>query len=208
MAGKKNDASTHGRWYGKSTIYGAEDGEKQTPYMVRYWIGRLRFHIFYRGDADPDCHDHPWDFWTFPLTPYVEEVLAPKLVAMVRDKSEVFKESTICPSNSKVRYRQVVPRLKITFRPGTHAHRVLGRASVWAGGLYKQKPRVASGNRVPDGVPDALLFDPRPIYTIVWRTAPKNGPRNWGFFKNTDNRWCFDNFVKYIREGGKNAPCE
>ena len=45
-------------FFGRHTIYDDAGG---TPYMTRYWIGRLRLHIFYRGDADPDCHDHPWD---------------------------------------------------------------------------------------------------------------------------------------------------
>lgn len=48
-----------------------------SPYMTRGWIGRLRLHIFHRGDQDPDCHDHPWSFWTFPLVSYVEEVREP-----------------------------------------------------------------------------------------------------------------------------------
>lgn len=74
--GMKNQTSSAGRFMGKSVIYGKED-EHATPYMTRYWIGRLRLHIFHRGDQDPDCHDHPWDFWTFPLTPYVEEVAEP-----------------------------------------------------------------------------------------------------------------------------------
>ena len=72
----KKQTSSAGRWWGRSVIYGKED-EHATPYMTRYWIGRLRLHIFHRGDQDPDCHDHPWDFWTFPFTPYVEEVAEP-----------------------------------------------------------------------------------------------------------------------------------
>src|SRR5690606_161477 len=70
----KKQTSSAGRFWGKSVIYGKED-DHATPYMTRYWIGRLRLHIFHRGDQDPDCHDHPWSFWTFPFTPYVEEVL-------------------------------------------------------------------------------------------------------------------------------------
>lgn len=47
--------------------------------MTRAWFGRLRFHVFFRGDQDPDCHDHPWGFWTFPLRSYVEEVLEERI---------------------------------------------------------------------------------------------------------------------------------
>lgn len=53
------------------TIYGA-DG---SPYLSRVIWGRLRLHVFHRGDRDPDCHDHPADFWTFPLISYLEEFI-------------------------------------------------------------------------------------------------------------------------------------
>ena len=46
------------------------------PYLTRVTWGRLRLHVFHRGDEDPDCHDHPADFWTFPLVSYVEEYRA------------------------------------------------------------------------------------------------------------------------------------
>ena len=72
----KKQTSSAGRWWGRSVIYGKED-EHATPYMTRYWIGRLRLHLFHRGDQDPDCHDHPWGFWTFPFRSYVEEVAIP-----------------------------------------------------------------------------------------------------------------------------------
>lgn len=57
-------------------IYGV-DGEHETPYVRQVQFGRLRLHMFYRGDADPDYHDHPWWFITFPLTSYLEEVYHP-----------------------------------------------------------------------------------------------------------------------------------
>ena len=60
----KTDRTTSaGKFRGWHTII--TDGSK---YMTRVWFGRLRVHVFYRGDADADPHDHPWDFWTFPLT--------------------------------------------------------------------------------------------------------------------------------------------
>src|SRR3546814_1271720 len=38
--------------------------------------GQLLWHVFYRGDEDPDPHDHPWDFWTRPLFQgYYEELM-------------------------------------------------------------------------------------------------------------------------------------
>ena len=93
---------------GRHTIYGV-DGEHDTPYLTRFWIGRLRLHIFHRPDNDPDCHDHPWDFWTFPLTPYVEEVV-----------------ETLA-GGERVRSVQTVPAFRLSYRPAEHCHRVLGR---------------------------------------------------------------------------------
>lgn len=48
------------------------DGAK-SAYQTRVKSGHFRIHIFWRGDRDPDMHDHPADFWTFPLVSYVEE---------------------------------------------------------------------------------------------------------------------------------------
>lgn len=39
--------------------------------------GQIYLHIFHRGDADPDPHDHPSPFWTFPFRSYVELVMLP-----------------------------------------------------------------------------------------------------------------------------------
>jgi len=55
------------------TIWGGDN----SPYMTRVILGHLRLHVFHRADADPDHHDHPSDFWTFPLTSYVEEIAHP-----------------------------------------------------------------------------------------------------------------------------------
>ena len=88
-------------WLRIERIYG-KDGEHETPYLTRIVIGRLRFHKFHRGDADPDMHDHPWSFWTFPLTSYVEQT----------------------PMGFFA-----VKRFQWHFRPATYAHRVLGPVS-------------------------------------------------------------------------------
>lgn len=73
----------------------------RTPYLTRVVWGRLRLHLFHRGDVDPEPHDHPWDFWTLPLNGgYYEEVL--------RDGQ---------------RYIQLVAGLKHV--KAEHAHRVL-----------------------------------------------------------------------------------
>lgn len=87
------------------TIYGV-DGEHRTPYMTRVLIGRLRFHCFHRGDMDPDFHDHPWAFWTFPLTSYLEDVLHPDGILETH----------------------TVERFKFHYRPAEYRHRVLHAA--------------------------------------------------------------------------------
>jgi hypothetical protein len=111
---------------GFHTIYG-DEGERRTSYMTRVWIGRLRFHVFHRGDADPDCHDHPWDFWTFPLTSYVEEVAEPIWM------------SGPLPMQYHLR-RQLVRAFRLHYRPATHCHRVVGRSS--GQGLQTENGRI------------------------------------------------------------------
>ena len=91
-------------WAGRSKIYGGDN----TPYMIRYWVGRLRFHIFYRGDTDPDHHDHPWDFVTFPFTTYVEEVI------------------TTDNGGNYVVKASLVKAWRFHSRPAWYCHRVLG----------------------------------------------------------------------------------
>lgn len=89
-------------------IYGI-DKEHESCYLTRIMLtpktrwGGLLLHIFHRGDADPDPHDHPWDFWTLPLSTYLEQTLT-------RDGLLI----------------DVVPRLRWTHRQAEHAHRVLG----------------------------------------------------------------------------------
>lgn len=65
--------------------------------------GQLHFHLFWRGDTDPDPHDHPWDFWTFPLRSYVEEV----------------------PTGPHAVWLSVVGRFRWHHRPAEHIHRVV-----------------------------------------------------------------------------------
>ncbi|KQV66592.1 hypothetical protein [Caulobacter sp. Root343] len=76
------------------------------PYRTALLLGRFRLHVFHRGDQDPDPHTHPWSFWTFPLTSYLEEVFDP---------------------TSGLKYLNVVRAWRPHFRPAEYAHRVLGR---------------------------------------------------------------------------------
>lgn len=73
-----------GYWKGWFSVAGGRYGleysrvglVENTPYLDRWilYFGRwcLRLHKFWRGDEDRAPHDHPFDFWTFPLTGYAE----------------------------------------------------------------------------------------------------------------------------------------
>lgn len=84
------------RFFGWGTVYG---------FQSQLWLGRLRFHIFWREEPGEAFHDHAWGFVTFPLHSYVEEVL--------RDDGSTVK--------------QVVRSFRFSHRHATHTHRVLGR---------------------------------------------------------------------------------
>lgn len=106
-------------------IYGDHNGQ-WTRYLTRLLLtpetrwGHLRLHVFHRGDADPDLNDHPNDFWTFPLTSYVEEVRA---------------SSGQMDGGSK--RRQTVQAWRWHYRPAEYAHRVVSRDGTVAENLRK-----------------------------------------------------------------------
>lgn len=207
----KTNKTASEKWFNWSTIYDKSDDP--SPYMTRITIGRLRLHIFYRGDLDPDCHDHPWDFWTFPLTSYVEEVVEKK-TGTISYFSENPPDFVTEEYTEHVIRRNVVWAFRWHFRPATHTHRVLGRftgrfsntpnapdakllGSFTAIGKHSQRMCLSAGYEP--------LFTPgRKVVTIVWRSKKK---REWGFLKNRDGKWCWTGFQDYIWGGGKDAPC-
>lgn len=87
------------------TIWG---GAPRAPYLTRVVLGRLRLHVFHRGDADPDFHDHPADFWTFPLVSYVEQYLDSEGVPQTREvrafrlhrRRAEFAHRVVCPAST------------------------------------------------------------------------------------------------------------
>jgi len=189
------------RFFGFSQIFGAAE-EHETVYMTRAWIGNLRMHIFHRGDQDPDCHDHPWDFWTFPLRSYVEEVLEPMRDAipeipgtyiteeMNGDLWRNFYDERDSIFISRQRYFRrlnVVKAFRFHFRKAEYKHRVLGP---YDSRIFTQ---------------DQKWFPHALIPTFVWRTGVK---RKWGFTKERDGIWCWIPWKKYVYEGGKQGPCE
>ena len=185
------------KFVGFDRLYGV-DGEYRTPYMTRLSIGRLRLHIFHRGDADPDCHDHPWDFWTFPLTSYVEEVVR-KRVLTGSGWSYMDGPQETVPGGEITVYRQVVPAFQWSFRPAVHTHRVLGRYDRDTSFAAIRGAFVAGGSLPP------LQVRPGRIITIVWLGRSR---RKWGFLRNRDGNWCWTPWKEYVFGGGKHAPCE
>ena len=173
---------TKDKLFGKHTIQ--TDG---SPYMTRIWFGRLRLHIFYRGDAD-DPHDHPWDFKTFPLTSYVEEIFFGQ------------GESS----------KRVVPAWRWSYRRAEFRHRVLGRYSgrmtmPTLGGVINDTMRVpgwqARGMESKYVVP---LVGPGKIVTIVWRGRER---REWGFWLRRAGRFCFQPWPS-VRDKGFKEHCD
>lgn len=170
-----------------------------TLYMTRWTLGRLRLHIFYQGDPDPHPHDHPFDFWTFPLTSYVEEVISPKLVAAIAGPHGEYDQTMICEPSKGNKRLQVVRAFRISKRNAEHTHRVLGR---WNGQSY-----TAQGWAYP-GLPHGMKHSPGVrcgrVITIVWRGKVR---RKWGFVKNNGNKWCWEYWRKFI-DGGRNGACD
>lgn len=190
MPNGKPAVTSSGKLLGFNHIYDRTAHPDAGPYMTRAWLGRLRLHIFWRGDADPDCHDHPWDFWTFPLRPYVEEVVRkPSGLWFSPGEDEGQPEGWDTEYRT---YRQVVPAWRWTFRPATHTHRVLGPwDGEWELDWHSDdlsKPSVKPGT----------------IVTLVWRSKPS---RSWGFLRNRDGNWCWTDWREYVFAGGKDAPC-
>lgn len=176
LTSRRKTKSSGDSWCGTHTIQ--HDG---SDYMTRIWFGRLRLHIFYRGDYDEDFHDHPWEFWTFPLTTYAEQYLV--------------NEIELKDNDFKPKY-QIVQRFKVHHRSTEHKHRVLG-ASTGKMSLqpnddktgFEMRPNVLKGNK---------------IVTLVWVGKSK---RNWGFWKHREGKWCWQFWKDYVT-GGKSAPCD
>lgn len=195
--GMKNQTTSAGRFYGRSVIFG-KDGDHATPYMTRYWLGRLRLHIFHRGDADPDPHDHPWGFWTFPFTSYIEEVAVTDPHCEICDNPETPCRCALDGVTMAISMRrQIVPAFRWSYRPATHTHRVIGLARMGASYGHLGHSRMADG--------EWWTATHGKIVTLVWRGKDE---RKWGFLKKRDGRWCWVAWKDYVFGGGKSAPCE
>lgn len=66
-------------WLPVIRIMGGPQGEaSRRTYLYRLALGRLYVHWFCREDMDRDPHDHPFEYWTFPLMGYTERVFRPE----------------------------------------------------------------------------------------------------------------------------------
>lgn len=125
-------------------IFGNDAEGNWSPYLTHLYLtpktrwGQLRLHVFHRGDADPDLHDHPSDFWTFPFLSYVEEVV----------------EEPWTFHNDRV--QKVVQAWRWHYRPAEYAHRVIGRYRGWDRGFDKP------------GYVHEPIAEKGPVVTLIW----------------------------------------
>jgi len=168
----------------KSEIYGKDEADDsgRSLYVTKYRFSfskRLALHVFTRGDADDDPHDHPWDFWTFPLVAYNETV------------------------GHKQIHQQKVEQGKWHFRKATHVHRVTG--SVFEAALNKWEifsEHLLIGENFVDYWRAPWLtslawyfFGEGKIVTIVWMSKPY---REWGFYVKAENGFVWVPWRQYV----------
>jgi hypothetical protein len=102
------------------------------PYLDRYilYVGgpTLRLHKFWRGDDDRAFHDHPWTFWTFPLTSYVERVSTPFMDFKRATARETATSGALyTPIEARHVSEEIVRAWRLHNRPATYQHIVIGR---------------------------------------------------------------------------------
>lgn len=145
------------------TVHGREG-----PYLTRFVLGSLRIHCFHRPDEDAETHSHPWDFWTFPLVGYYEEVLQWNTA----EHSFWYKGENIAPGQAFVG-REYVRPFRWHKRSASHSHRILHSALDVNGGdimMYSPGFRASRSKR---------------IWTIVWTGARVP---TWAFSKVVSGR--------------------
>lgn len=151
-------------WLGRigwaELIYGQARAEGRTLYLARLPLtpmtpwGQLLWHVFYRGDEDPDPHDHPWDFWTRPLWQgYWEEVM---------------------DHDGTLRLNHV-PKGRWSFRSWAYTHRVLypdhGVDGMFVLPITVMAETEEARARIADW----------PLHTLVWKRPYRKGI-TWGFW--------------------------
>jgi hypothetical protein len=101
-------------------------------FFGQFWLWRFRLHVFLKDEPGEAFHDHAWNFWTFPLRSYIEEIIQPETGA--------------------TRF-EVVKAFRMHYRRAEHAHRYRGRfAGVHDGGLPVAMPGVVVTLALRSGV--------------------------------------------------------
>lgn len=152
-------------WLGwAELIYGSGRRGERTLYLARLPLtpmtrwGQLLWHVFYRGDEDPDPHDHPWDFWTMPLGQgYYEEVME--------------HDGTIRLNRVRAWHWH--------FRSWAYTHRVLYPEH--SDGGFGRLVDSHSGIQAPYRGTNACW----PLFTLVFRRNYNGRP--WGFWVKSNN---------------------
>lgn len=112
------------RWFNQYWRFEHRTQRWQRLYMDRKYLflpwGTLRLHTFWSGDEDAAPHDHPFDFWTFPLADYVETV-------EIFDEKDVMLGDVPCEYVGKsnfaaVRVRRLVRRFRVHRRAAEYRH--------------------------------------------------------------------------------------
>lgn len=160
------------------TVYG-----KEGPYLTRLILGRLRLHCFHRGDEDEETHSHPWDFWTFPLVGYYEDVLTFNGL----ERAIYYGGVRVAPYAFYTR-RQFVRPFRWHKRDASHSHRILYSA------------RDSYGMDINVYRPEFRHARSKNIYTIVWTGRRAH---TWGFNKLLENGMIlFTHWRLFIQEKG------
>lgn len=166
---KDSKLSTHGKFAGKSTIWGLSTAR---VYMVRYFVGLFRVHIMHRGDAGRHCHDHPWWFLTFPLRSYIEEVMV----------------ETGDPEKPVRTHFNRVKAWRLHYRPAFHAHRIYGPSVYPHLPLEFEPYKPGMSLDEIDAMYKTLNYPERKrkITTLVLRGRVKHA---WGFYHPDTADW-------------------
>jgi hypothetical protein len=146
--------TVRGRRFGfeYSRVGMARPGMREVPYLDRYivYLGGLcvRLHKFWRGDDDRAPHDHPWNFWTFPLRSYNETV----------EELVISDDGAACEWRRRI---NKVTAFRLHKRPAAYRHIVLGRAD---GSTKPFWTFVITGRVI-----NSWGFWPRPDDFVKWR---------------------------------------
>jgi hypothetical protein len=139
----------------------SRQGMREVPYLDRYivYLGGLcvRLHKFWRGDDDRAPHDHPWNFWTFPLCSYKELVEYKRVTAYPYDPVKGRRRF----ERRWLREVQEVKAFRLHRRPAKYRHIVLGRAD----GSSKPFWTLVVAGRVRN----KWGFFPQPERFVPWR---------------------------------------